>query len=292
MPARAAIPAPDGAARVATFNLLHGMALPSVAGVADPSVAPGDSDGLEAAIHDLSADLVGLQEVDRHQERSGDLDQVAVAAGVMDTPHWRFVPAIHGTPGVEADWSPASAEDGKETEGPTYGVGMASRFPVRRWWVRRFEPAPFSLPLLVPQEPRPRLLRIPDEPRVALAALIDGPAGTFTAVTCHLSFVPGYNWRQLRAIAQWVARMPKPVLLLGDFNLPGALPRLATGWESLAHGATYPSYRPRVQLDHILGLGVGREDVRAEHVLRLGISDHCALAVDVDLDAASARHPQ
>ena len=132
----------------------------------------------------------------------------------------------------------------RSTTGPTYGVGMASRWPVRRWWVRRFEPAPFSLPLLVPEQPRPRLLRIPDEPRVALAALVDGPAGVFTAVTCHLSFVPGYNIAQLRALTRWVARMPQPVVLLGDLNLPGALPRWSTGWQSLARVPTYPSYQP------------------------------------------------
>ena len=212
-----------------------------------------------------------------------------MVAEALGAEHWRFVPAVHGTPGIEAAWTAATADDGQDTTGPTYGIGMASRWPVRRWWVRRFEPAPFSLPLLVPEQPRPRLLRIPDEPRVALAALVDGPAGVFTAVTCHLSFVPGYNVAQLRALTRWVARMPQPVVLLGDLNLPGALPRWSTGWQSLARVPTYPSYRPRAQLDHVLGLGLGPEDVRAEHVLALDVSDHCALALDVDLAGATRR---
>lgn len=267
-------------ARVATFNLLHGMRLGS--GEADPA-------DLAASATRLAADLVGLQEVDRHQERSGGVDQTQVVAESLGVEHWRFVPAVHGTPGVAADWSPATADDGQETSGPTYGIGMVSRWPVRRWWVRRFAAAPFSVPLLVPEQPRPRLIRIPDEPRAALAALVDGPGGVFTAVTCHLSFVPGYNVTQLRALARWVARMPQPVVLLGDLNLPGAVPRWSTGWESLAQVPTYPSYHPRVQLDHVLGLGLGRADVRAEHVLALDVSDHCALALDVDLAGATRR---
>ncbi len=266
--------------RIATFNLLHGMKLRS--GEADPA-------DLSAAAASLAADLVGLQEVDRLQDRSGAVDQTELVAEALAAEHWRFVPAIHGTPGIESAWTPATSDDGRETTGPTYGVGMVSRWPVRRWWVRRFEPAPFSLPLLVPQDSRPQLIRIPDEPRVALAALVDGPGGAFTAVTCHLSFVPGYNIKQLRTLARWVARMPQPVILLGDLNLPGAVPRWVTGWEPLARAATYPSYQPRVQLDHILGLGIGTADVRAEHVLALDVSDHCALAIDVDLAGAIAR---
>ncbi len=74
-------------------------------------------------------------------------------------------------------------------------------------------------------------------------------------VTTHLSFVPGYNVRQLRALVRWVARMPGPVFLLGDLNLPGALPRLVTGWRQLARQPTYPAYGPRVQFDHVLAHG-------------------------------------
>ncbi len=271
-------------ARVATFNLLHGQRISAELGT-----SPVDPADLARAADRLDADILGLQEVDRLQERSGDVDQVELMADAMGSSHWRFAPALHGTPGVEATWTPATADDGRTTVGPTYGIGMVSRWPVRRWWVRRFAAAPFSLPLLVPSTPKPRFLRIPDEPRVALAALVDSPAGPFTAVTCHLSFVPGYNWRQLRDIARWVARMPAPVLVLGDLNLPGALPRAATGWTPLAQLRTYPSQSPRIQFDHVLGLGVEHDDVLDAQAWRMDISDHCALVIDLALGRALER---
>ena len=66
------------------------------------------------------------------------------------------------------------------------------------------------------------------------------PGGPFTVVTCHLSFVPGYNVSQLRAIVRWVARMPQPVVVLGDLNLPGSVPRWASGWAALSRGRDLP----------------------------------------------------
>ena len=101
-----------------------------------------------------------------------------------------------------------------------------------------------------------------------------------TVLTAHLSFVPGWNVRQLRAVARWACSMPGPRLLLGDFNLPGAVPRLVTGWTQLARVPTYPSWRPRVQLDHVLAdVPTPVSEMRA---LRLSVSDHCALVVDLD----------
>ena len=51
---------------------------------------------------EIDADVIGLQEVDRFQPRSGGVDQTAVVADALGAEHWRFVPALHGTPGE--DW--------------------------------------------------------------------------------------------------------------------------------------------------------------------------------------------
>lgn len=63
--------------RLATFNLLHGRSL------TDGLV---DSDRLAAAIGALDADVLALQEVDRDQRRSGNLDLTAIAARALDAP--------------------------------------------------------------------------------------------------------------------------------------------------------------------------------------------------------------
>lgn len=258
--------------RVATFNILHGRS--ATTGLVE-------EDGLRAAAREIDADVVGLQEVDRSQPRSGGVDQTAVFADALGACWWRFVPALHGTPG--ATWTTATVDDpaGPETTGPAYGVGLVSRLPVRHWSVRRFGPAPVGMPLMVPGTKG--LSHVDDEPRVAVVAALETSSGPLTVVTTHLSFVPGWNVAQLRALARWARTFPGPRILLGDFNLPGALPRLVTRWSQPARVPTYPASGPRVQLDHLLLDGVAGTAVREVRAMRLPVSDHCALVVDLDV---------
>ncbi|MFN8157435.1 MAG: endonuclease/exonuclease/phosphatase family protein [Candidatus Nanopelagicales bacterium] len=297
--------------RLATYNLLHGMTV--LGGVREPvrdgngrPVGPprvDDEEPLRRAVADLDADVIGLQEVDVHQPRSGYMHQVRVVADALDADHWHFSPSVVGTPG-EHGWKPAderidhvstgparrpdarpSASVEVERMGPLYGVGLVSRLPVLEWRSTRFDAAPWTLPLLVPSQPRPRLIRVPDEPRAAIAAVVEGSKGPFTVATAHLSFVPGYNVRQLKSLRRWLAAMPRPLVLLGDFNLPGRIPARTTGFVELVHEPTYPVMRPRVQLDHVLADGLtAREIATAEAAVHLlPVSDHAAVTVDLDL---------
>jgi endonuclease/exonuclease/phosphatase family metal-dependent hydrolase len=262
------------AVRLATSNLLHGMALDD--GTAEPEL-------LAAAARELDPDVLALQEVDRGQPRSGGVDQVAVVADAVGATWYHFVPTVLGTPGPRG-WR-GSAGSG-DASGPAYGIALVSRLPVTGAWVRQFAAAPGRLPLLVPDpRGRPRFALVPDEPRAALAVVVVGPNGPFTVVATHLSFVPGFNVYQLRTITRWAAGWPRPRFLLGDLNLPGRVPALVSGWRSLVHAATYPSYAPRVQLDHVLADGYdARPDARVAvaGAHRLRVSDHCALTADVD----------
>jgi endonuclease/exonuclease/phosphatase family metal-dependent hydrolase len=256
--------------RLATFNLLHGR-----------SVAHGgvDEAELRAAVAVLAADVLALQEVDRNQERSGSLDQTAVVADELGAAWWRFLPSMNGTPGKQT-WTTATDDDGAHAPGPTYGVGLVSRLPVRSWSVRRFGPAPVPMPLMVPG--RRGLTWVPDEPRVAVAAVIDAPFGPLTAIATHLSFVPGWNVAQLRDLVRWSRAFPGPRFLLGDLNLPGPVVGRVTGWARLARTPTYPSDRPRVQFDHVLSDRVDASSVSSAAGLQLPVSDHRAVTVDVD----------
>lgn len=300
--------------RLATYNVLHGMTVlggvpqpqRDAAGrvVGPPSVA--DDVALRRAVATLDADVIGLQEVDVDQPRSGLAHQPRSVAEALGAAHWHFSASVVGTPG-EPGW--AGAEDRHDhashphlrwsattvttdlgdasgpPTGPLYGVGLVSRLPVLEWRTTRFEAAPWSLPLLIPAEPRPRLVRVRDEPRAAIAAVVEGPRGPFTVVTVHLSFVPGYNVRQLRALRRWLAGLPRPLVLLGDLNLPGTIPSRVTGWTPLVRRKTYPVMGPRVQFDHVLadGFTAHQQVTAVAEVHLLPVSDHAAVTVDVDL---------
>src|ERR1700754_5158366 len=110
--------------RLATFNLLHGRS------VSDGKVHAGR---IAEAVADLDADVLGLQEVDRAQPRSGLLDLTAVAAEAMRAPVHRFAAAVVGTPGET--WQPWRSDD--DNEHPLYGIALISRYPVIRWQITR-----------------------------------------------------------------------------------------------------------------------------------------------------------
>jgi endonuclease/exonuclease/phosphatase family metal-dependent hydrolase len=307
--------------RLATYNVLHGTTV--LGGMAEPVRDPTgkvvgppvvvDDVPLRAAVAQLHADVIGLQEVDVAQPRSRMVHQVRSAAEAMDAPHWHFAASVSGTPG-EPRWEAAdlrhddsshphlrwlprheavtplgptveAGEMSVDDTGPLYGVGLVSRLPVLEWRTTRFPPAPWSLPLMIPAEPRPQFLRVPDEPRAAIAAVVEGSHGPFTVVTVHLSFVPGYNVRQLRGLRRWLAGLPRPLVLLGDLNLPGRIPARVTGWEPLVRQRTYPVMGPRAQLDHVLADGLTPHQLSGAvpGVHLLPVSDHAAVTVDLDL---------
>ncbi len=316
--------------RLATYNLLHGV--PVLGGMVTPErddagratgLSVVDDGPLRDAVRQLDADVIGLQEVDVDQPRSGGVHQVRSVAEALGAGWWHFAPSVSGTPGVpgwvEADddqerasnvpshstgsgtWrrrkpadEPAQRRAGDQepgqhggvtTIGSLYGVGLVSRLPVLEWRSTRFDPAPWSLPLLIPAEPRPQFIKVADEPRAAVAAVVEGEHGPFTIATAHLSFVPGYNIRQLRALRRWLAGLPRPLVLLGDFNLPGRMPARITGWTPLVRERTYPVMKPRAQLNHVLadGLTPAQQASAAATVHPLPVSDHAAVTVDVDL---------
>jgi endonuclease/exonuclease/phosphatase family metal-dependent hydrolase len=263
-----------------TFNVLHGRSL------RDGRV---DGDRYVEAVRALDADVLGLQEVDLAQPRSGHLDLAGLAAeavgagvGSGGVATYRFVAAINGTPGERfTAAAPGGSDGGSDGDGPCFGVALVSRLPVRSWHVTRLAAAPVRSPVYVPGPTGPlRLLR--DEPRVVLAAVVDGPAGPVTVATTHLSFVPGWNVGQLRRVVRALRALPGPRLLLGDLNMPARLAGVVSGWRSLARLATYPTGRPRVQLDHVLAESPGRWRVLSADAPESSVSDHRPLVVDVE----------
>ena len=252
--------------RLATFNLLHGRSL------SDGTV---HAERVAASVADLDADILGLQEVDRAQPRSGLLDLTALAADALGARAHRFAAAVVGTPGET--WQPWRSDD--DNAHPLYGIALISRWPVLRWQITQLPAAPVRSPVYIPNA---GLMLLRDEPRVMIAAVVETPQGPVTVGTTHLSFVPGWNVRQLRAAVRALRALPAPRVLLGDLNLPAGPARAFSGWRTLALVPTYPSPSPRAQLDHVLadprgGDALGRvAEVRNPQA---GISDHRPLVV-------------
>ena len=251
--------------RLASLNLLHGRSLSD--GLVEPS-------RLREAVRLLSPDVVGLQEVDRDQPRSHGIDLTRTVAESLDAPHWRFVPALIGEPG--ATWR--AAVDDEPTGHAAYGIGLVSRLPVRSWHVLRLSAAPVRSPIMLPGTRQ--VIWLQDEPRVGVAAVVETELGVMTVATTHLSFVPVWNGVQLRTLTTWLATLPQPCVLLGDFNMPPPFPRVLTGWRSLAKVKTYPATDPKIQLDHVLGRGP-LPPVRSVSNPELAVSDHRALLVEL-----------
>jgi len=237
----------------------------------------------------LDADVVAVKEVDHLLPRTGGVDQTAViAAACAGTgPPWqyRFAAAVHGTPGHPQTFRSAAATHEDE---PSYGIALLTRWDVEGWSELRLAPGRARLPVPLPGQQRNaagrssrRVLWAPDEQRVALAGVVSTPQGPLSVVCTHLSFSPPLAVRQLRRVVAWTAALPRPLVLLGDLNLPGPVAASLTGWRRLVRGATYPAARPRLQLDHALADGdVG---VLAARTATIGGSDHRAPVVDVRL---------
>ncbi|MEY3455407.1 MAG: hypothetical protein RLZZ92_527 [Actinomycetota bacterium] len=77
---------------ITSWNLLHGMAIP-------PNSGATLHGALEKLTSDLSSDVVAIQEVDVHQSRSGNGNQVKEIAELIGAKYWAFAPSMYGTPG-------------------------------------------------------------------------------------------------------------------------------------------------------------------------------------------------
>lgn len=232
----------------------------------------------------LAPDVLAVQEVDHLLPRSDAVDQTTALRSALEAGgapwHVRFAAAVHGTPGSRTSFTAARSTLPAE---PSYGIALLSRHPVRRWDELRLAPSRVTLPVALPPGAGQRFVWVPDEPRVALAAVVAAPDGDVSVVTTHLSFNPQRAWGQLREVVRWCRPLPRPLVLLGDLNLPGRLPVVATGLTSALRAPTHPAARPRMQLDHVL-LAHRPGDELAVHAARTRVvadSDHLAVQADL-----------
>jgi endonuclease/exonuclease/phosphatase family metal-dependent hydrolase len=272
--------------RITSWNILHGMAIPPAAKGAKPRTL---ADAGQKIAAELAPDLIGVQECDYALVRSENVNQIAEIATSIGAPYFAFAPCIIGTPGETwrklntNDQRIISNSDSSSHEG-SYGIGIASKVEVLQWHRLDLGNSPIGAPLLIPGDEsgpgKVRPIYIRDEPRVALAATL---ANGYTVINTHLSFVPGFNLRQLRRLKRWAAELQKATnttaIIIGDLNLPKNLPVVASQWKSLATQATYPSWGAKIQFDYILS----KAQMSSQHLptVLTGVSDHLPLSVEI-----------
>ncbi|MES1944665.1 endonuclease/exonuclease/phosphatase [Salinisphaera sp. PC39] len=193
-------------------------------------------------------DIVGLQEIDAGSRRSAYRNQIEWLAGQAGFDFW---------------YAQVNRDFGQIAQ---HGLGLLSRFPP-------FEVTEHKLPGPIPG-------------RGALRALFGDPDDPLAVVVSHLALTKGTRRLQLAAITELLTDY-RHAIVMADTNCVAdrlrADPALAAAGLQVQTQPvpTFPSWRPRRGIDHILTTpGIGVRGVRA---VEADLSDHLPVAMEVEL---------
>ncbi|MDP4508380.1 endonuclease/exonuclease/phosphatase family protein [Nonomuraea turcica] len=247
--AHAASDVPDRRIRVATFNIHHAQ------GVDDKLNLERVADVIRTG----EADIVGLQEVDRHwSERSEFADQ---ASWLAERLH------MHVVYGANLDLDPATPGAPRRQ----YGTAILSRYPILA-----------SDNTLLPRYEG-------HEQRGLLRALVQVRGVRVQVFNTHLQHNnANERLEQVRAIQPLVGAREEPVVLTGDLNARPDAPEIRALSDTLTdtwpragagEGYTYPVAAPNARIDYVFTSA----DVQVESaaVVTSDASDHLPLFVDL-----------
>jgi endonuclease/exonuclease/phosphatase family metal-dependent hydrolase len=244
--------------RLVTFNIHHGVG----------GDGRHDLPRLATVLDDSGADVICLQEVDRHYgERSEHVDQAVLLSRALD---------------MQLAWGPAIDEPRPGREPRQYGNALLSRLPILVSDVHRL---PGS-----------------GEPRVALRTLVELDGAALWVTNTHLSGgQPARRAAQVAAIAALHSGPMDTGVIVGDFNMPPDAPELAAlrerftdAWELASdrddrvgwrfwhhdHGDTFPAKGVNRRIDQVW-VSAGVEVTEARVLDGEGASDHLPFVVDL-----------
>lgn len=198
-------------------------------------------------------DLVGLQESDGGSLRSGFINQTEYLALQGRFPYW---------------YDQTNRNLGRIAQ---HSLGVLSRF-------RPVEITEMKLPGMIPG-------------RGALVVRFGSGHASLVLIILHLALGRRARLRQLASIAE-MAGGHRHVIVMGDLNCTSESPEIqwllnSTNLRQPVHGLhTFPSWRPRRNIDHIF---VSPSiEVESLAVLNHTISDHLPIAMEVTLPAEVA----
>ncbi len=213
----------------------------------------------------MSADVVGLQEIDRLRARSGSVDQAAVIAQELGW-HHHFHVAMQQADGH-------------------YGDAIISRYPLT---LKRAVELPGTAPWYC------------RETRGAACVTAETHLGAVDVVNTHFGLGRRERWLQAQLLTsdEWMSGTDAPLVLLGDFNSLGwsrpfrLLGRRLRNVRSLIPATkrvgTFPTAWPIIALDHVFVSPTLHPTRVAAHRTALArvASDHYPLVVDLELTPA------
>ena len=241
--------APDRSVRVMSYNIHAGTSSDNRLDLAR----------IAQEIRSSDADIVGLQEVDRHwNERSVFADQAAELAGMLQ---------MHVVYGADLDRDPLNPGEPRRQ----YGNAILSDAPIQEW--------------------RNTLLpRTGDlEQRGLLEALVRVRSVSVRFCTTQLQHDSQQERiEQIAAIREIIGVSQEPVVVTGDLNAPPDTPEIKALTEDLADawvqagvgpGYTYPALNPNARIDYVMHT----DDlvVRTAAVLGTDGSDHLPMIADL-----------
>jgi endonuclease/exonuclease/phosphatase family metal-dependent hydrolase len=211
------------------------------------------ADRILAVLHELQADVVALQEVDR---RFGERESVLPKA-LLEEMHWQVASVARRPRSIGWHGNALLVRRGIEIEAAE----------------------PLQLPTL--------------EPRGAVSADLLVDELPLRVVGMHLDLSGLRRREQIRAVLGHCARCEtaRPTVLMGDFNqwglASGALGEFGGEWQALATGNSFPSRRPIAPLDRIVHSPhwTCREAGVHRSALASVASDHLPIRATLELDA-------
>jgi endonuclease/exonuclease/phosphatase family metal-dependent hydrolase len=210
-----------------------------------------DPDRILAVLHEIGADIVALQEVDR---RFGKRESVLPRQGLEE----------HG-------WCPAPCRTRAAS------IGWHGNAILVRQGIEIAGAEAIDLPRL--------------EPRGAVCAHLLVEGRPLHVVGMHLDLSGIRRMHQVAAVQAHMRGRQAPAVLLGDFNEWSPRGRCLTafrdGWTVLAPGRSYPSRRPLAQLDRIVhSPGWRCEGAHVHHSALAAIaSDHLPVTARLTMTA-------